>query len=350
MVVPNNEGKVCDAVVRVLEKWTGETRADVRHPDKKGSGPPVDVRLKLGAKEYAIEHTRIEPYQNQIRTDVDVDRIIRHIRKKIPHPFPSPAYYELQFPIDVSFPKGKAKRDRALKDLVEWVLAKEQILRDRNSGRILPVRNPYMANDSIKGTPAGFDCEFDLLRWPIAQFIRKRPGTLSFRFIYPNDIEDLRMDRLRHAFFRKCPKLQACKTEGARTVLVLESSDPGLKNYEFRGNLLPSLLTACTNAPDEIFLLETHADLWCAWLIKRDDNHWPDTGMLEMGRFYYDPDTSPLPGIPEWLASIPQQMRDFLRLDDMYTPYLPGWGPADFKKEELDDLSTEQDCKKDVAA
>ena len=43
-------------------------------------------------------------------------------------------------------------------------------------------------------------------------------------------------------------------------------------------------------------------------------------------------------------------MRDALRLDDMYTPFLPGWAPADFKKEELDDLTAEQDRKKDVAA
>ncbi len=339
MVIPNNEGKVCDAVVRVLEKWTGETRADVRHPDKGGSGPPVDMRLKLGTQEYAIEHTRIESYQNQIGTDVVVDRIIRHFRKNIPHPFPSPAYYELQFPTDVSFPKGKAKRDRALENLVGWVLANEQILRDRNPGRILPV-HPYMANDSIKGAPPGFDCEFNLLRWPIAQFIRKRPGTLSFRFIHPNDIESPRMGRLQQAFSRKCPKLQACKTEGARTVLALESSYSDLMSFDFRDNLLPSLLTVCTNAPDEIFLLETYTDLWQVWLIKRDEGHWPGTGMPEMGQFYYDPDTSPLPGMPEWLESTPQGVRDTLKLDDMYTPFLSGWAPATFEKEELDDLAS----------
>ena len=153
------------------------------------------------------------------------------------------------------------------------------------------------------------------------------------------------MDRLQQAFSRKCPKLQECKTEGARTILVLESSGPDLMSFEFRGNLLPSLLTTCTNAPDEIFLLETHTDLWQVYLIKRDDDHWPDTGMQEMNQYYYDPDTSPLPGIPEWLASTPQQMRDFLGLDDMYTPFLPGWAPATFEKEELDDLAARRDHK-----
>ena len=126
------------------------------------------------------------------------------------------------------------------------------------------------------------------------------------------------------------------QTEGARTVLVLESGDAGLLCYEFRGDLLPLLPAECTNAPDEIFLVETCADLWWVWLIKRGGSHWPDTGMPELNRSYYDPDASPLPSIPEWLAGIPQRMRAALQLDDMYTPFLPGWAPATFEKDELE--------------
>ena len=348
MVVPNNEGKVCDAVVRALEKCTRETRADIRHPEKDGVGPPVDLRLKLGTEKYAIEHTRIESFENQIGTVVVANRIMRHIKTNILDPFPSPAYYELQFPTDVSLPRGKPRRDRALNDLVEWVRANEKILRERNSTRFLPLRNPYMANDSIRGAPAGFDCEFELLHWPIAPLIRRTPGTLSFRFIPPDDLEIPRTDRLRQAFSRKCPKLEACKAEGARTVLVLESSDSGLISFEFRSDLLPSLLAECANAPDEIFLVETCADLWWVWPLKRDDGHWPDTGMPELNGNYYDPDRSDLPGIPEWLESIPQRMRDALQLDRMYTPFLPGWAPATFEIDELDDLTagppTPSDC------
>ena len=47
MVVPNNEGRVCDAVVRPLDKWTHETRSDVRHPDKEGANPPVDLLKQI---------------------------------------------------------------------------------------------------------------------------------------------------------------------------------------------------------------------------------------------------------------------------------------------------------------
>ena len=333
MVVPNNEGKVCDAVVRALEKWTREIRAEIRHPETDKDGPPVDLRLKLGDQSYAIEHTRIESFENQIGTVVVVNQIVRHIKRSIPDPFPSPAYYELQFPINISLPKGKAKRDRALIGLVEWVCAKEQILHGRNSGRFLPVYNPYMANDSIRGAPAGFDCQFELLHWPVVPSIRVKPGTLGFRFIPSDDPEDPRAERLRRTFSDKCPKLKACKAEGARTVLVLESSDPGFLSFEFRGDLLPSLLSGCTNAPDEIFLVETYADLWWVWLLKRDEGHWPETGMPELNVQYYDPD-------PSDVSDIPQRMRSALQFDCMYTPYFLGWAPLTFQKDELHDLRT----------
>ena len=339
MIVPNNEGRVCDAVVRTLEKWTRETRSDVRHPDKEGGTPPVDLRLKLGSQEYAIEHTRIESINNQIATVVVAKQIVGHIRKTIPEPFSSLAYYELQFPIDVSLPKGRVKRKRALGALVEWVRENEKILRERNSDHNSSVHNPDFSNDRIQGIPTGFGCEFELLQWPIAQLVRKKPGSLSFRFIPPDDLEGPRVDSLRHTFSRKCPKLQACKADGARTVLVLESGDPGLVSLEFREDLLPSLLSACTNAPDEIFLVETCRDPWSVQLLKRDEAHWPDTGMPEMGGLYYDPDPSPLPGIPEWLDSIPKGMRDAFQFDRMYTPFLRGWAPNTFEKGELADLT-----------
>ena len=337
MILPNNESRVCDAVVRTLEKWTRETRSLIRHPDKEGTNPPVDLRLKLGTQEYAIEHTRIESFENQISTFAITKTIIRYVRKHIPVPFPSLAYYSLQFPTNVLMPGGRSKRSQALGNLVAWFREKEQILRERNSHCIVPVQDLYIANDRIRGKPPGFNCEFELLHWPIAQFIRREPGTFSFRYILPKDEEGLRLRSLQQTLSKKCPKLQKCKAEGARTVLILESSDPGLSSFEFRSNLLPSLLAECANAPDEIFLVETSTDNWLVQLLKRDEAHWPDTGMPKIAEFYYDPDT-PGPGIPEYLASFPQHMRDTLQLDRMYTPFLPGWAPMNYEKDELENL------------
>ena len=337
MILPNNESRVCDAVVRTLEKWTREKRSDIRHPDKEGTNPPVDLRLKLGTQEYAIEHTRIESFEKQIAAFTITQKIVRYAQKHIPDPFPSSAYYELQFPTAVMMPKGSRKLNQALGNLVAWFREKEQVLRKRNSHCIVPVQDPSIANDRIRGIPEGFNCEFELLQWPNARLLRRKPGTFSFRYIPPNDQEGLRLRSLQKTLSKKCPKLQECKEEGARTVLILESSYLGLMRFEFRGNLLPSLLAECANAPDEIFLVETRNDNWLVQLLKRDEAHWPDTGMPKMGEFYYDPDT-PGPGIPEYLASFPQHMRDTFQLDRMYTPFLLGWAPMNYEKDELDDL------------
>ena len=341
MIVPKNEGKVCEAVVRALEKWTRVTRADVRRPERDGVGQPVDLRVTLGATDYAIEHTRIESFENQIGAYATARVIMRHVREHLPIPFLSAACYELQFPLEVSLPEGKARRDRALRALVDWVRESELILRQRYAERTCPRCYPYTANDVICGTPPGFTCGFELLQWPNARLTSAPPGTLSWRFIVPDDREQLLADRLRQAFARKCPKLRRCRAEGVRTVLVLESGDGGPSSFEFRNSLLPTMLTEHGDAPDEIFLVETAVKHhWRVRLLKRDGDHWPHTGMPELGVNYYGPEPSSGLGVREWLDSRPAREREALQLDSLHTPCLRGWEPLSFEEDELDDLTT----------
>ena len=336
MYIPDHEGQACDAVVRFIEKRTGEIRTHIRRPEIDGVGPPVELRLKLGTQKYAIEHTQIESFENQIKMEVLIKEILDYFKENISLPFPSLAYYQLQYPIDVSLPDGKVKRNRALNNLVKWVCTKEKVLRERNRGRPMLPYGPYSADHSVRGMPDGFNCTFDLLHWPDAACIRQKPGSLWLRSIIPKDLKPLRRKRLMRAFSKKCEKLQRCKAEGARTVLVLESGDVALTSFEFRDDLLPEILANHTNAPDDIFLVETYSDFWCIYPLKHGDGHWPGTGMPELGQNYYDPNNS---DIPKWLASIPQHMREGLQLDRMHTPYLPGFAPATFEKDELNDLT-----------
>lgn len=314
----NYEGKSCDAVVRAIEKRTHETRTRVRRPEVDGVGPPVDLRLKLGDQEYAIEHTLVEPFENQIKVEGIVKEILGYFKENISLPFQSPAYYELQYPVEISLPDGKVKRNRALKSLATWVCKNERLLRDKMH---CWTGGPYDLNHSdhsVHGKPDGFKCVLKLRRWPYAVPIRQKPGSLFLRLIYPEDMESLTRKRLMRAFSRKCEKLQACRAEGARTVLVLESGDPALTHFEFRGDLLPGVLAEHPDAPDEIFLIQTYHDLWEVVPLKHNEGHWPDTGMPEFGPSYYDPNNS---DIPKWLDTIPRHMREGLQLDQMHTPY-----------------------------
>ena len=335
----SNEGKACDAVVRLIEKRTGMSRTHIRFPEIDGNGPPVDLCLKLGAREYAIEHTLIEPFENQIKTEVIIKEIVDHFKENIPLPFPSSAYYELQYSIPISLPDGASKRTRALNGLAEWVCMNEKVLREKK--RELPILpfGPYFADQSVRGKPDGFNCTFDLLRCPNAACIHEKAGSLWLRPVYPEDMMPLTRKRLMRAFSRKCKKLQDCKADGARTVLVLESRDAVLTHFQFRGELLPAVLAKHSNVPDEIFLVQTSSDPWQVTPLKYGGGYWPDTGMPELGQSYFDPDNS---DIPKWLDTIPQHIRAECQLDRMDTPYLQGWVPGTFEKDELSDLAQRQ--------
>ena len=75
VTVPNNEGKACDAVVKSMERRTRKIRSEIRHPERDRVGPPVELCLKLSEQECAIEHTIIEPFENNIKTELTVVEI-----------------------------------------------------------------------------------------------------------------------------------------------------------------------------------------------------------------------------------------------------------------------------------
>ena len=240
MLIPNNEGKACDAVVRLLEKWTDETRADVRHPERDRSGPRVDLRLKLGAQEYAIEHTRIEPFQGQIKTGTTFKKINSCIKQRVLGTLPSPAYYELHVPINICLPKKRSKQ--TLDNLAEWIQTNAQILHERSLIRSRSMLNLRKADDRIQAIPPGFNCAIELLRWPDASILGRKPGFLVAKLVSPDDLESHRSQRLRQAFEDKCPKLKLCKEDGARTVLVLENIDIALTSFDLIGETAPNVI------------------------------------------------------------------------------------------------------------
>ena len=127
LLIPNNEGMVCDAIARLLESRTGEQRADVRHPELDGVGPRVDLRLRLGIQEYAIEHTRLESFESQVETGVGFSKISKHIETSLTDKLPGPACYDLDVPVSVSL-RGKAFSETGV-----WTVSSIGFARVRNA-------------------------------------------------------------------------------------------------------------------------------------------------------------------------------------------------------------------------
>ncbi len=340
MIVPKNEGKACDAVVKTMEIRTRKERSDIRQPERDRVGPPVELRLKLGEQEYAIEHTIIEPFENNINAELTVAEIREFLIENLAGQLLDPMYYVLQVPKEICLPRGNVKRVRVLKGLAEWVKSSAQIMFERITGLSLPIDcydiplSPYcFTEDSVKAKPPGLNCTVELLRWRNGTVTGRKPGFVLTVLDYPKDLESLRTERIRRAFSDKFPKLAKCRAEGARTVLIFESQDAANTRFDLIGNQLPSLLAEQTYLPDEIFLVESNKGLWWVYPMKYGKDHWPEVGMPQWNRPIYHPDSPPTAGLPK-------KYRDALQLDEIDKPYLTReWVPATYKEDELEDLT-----------
>ena len=281
----SNEGKVCDGVVRILEQRTGKMRTDICRPEKDRVGPPVDLRLKLGGQQYAIEHTKIEAFEKQIETGWSFSQLIKPIEVALSGELPGPAAYTLCFPVHTSLGVTKAKLASAQSQLADWVLEKAQSLHMGILERLPRPATRRDLHDCIKERPPGFKYEIALHCHVPSSPSGQEAGTLRTVRSAPDDenLEALRVERLRRALSEKCrerPNLQCCKEEdGARTVLVLEDNDIALSEQSLIGTALAGLLKELSGKlkfPDEIYLVDTSIDpLWQVWPMKYDDKCRP---------------------------------------------------------------------------
>ncbi|MCH9034287.1 MAG: hypothetical protein IID42_07260 [Planctomycetes bacterium] len=281
MAIQNNEGKACDAVVKLLEKRTRKVRAGVSCPEKTGIGPPVDLRLHLGTQSYAVEHTQIEAFAGQIHTAEEFGRFISPVTDELSGTLPGPAVYDLYFPIDARLGVNANKLDEIRGDFKAWVRKQAQRLHEKNPDRPTRERNPRGFDEQYRGTPPGFPYEVTLQREAHWSLSPDHDGVLFASRIAPGDVEARRVARLQRAFERKCPKLKRCKEDGARTVLILEDSDLFLSNYALIGDGLADLLEGRPDLPDEIYLVETALDRWVVRLMKYDEINLPERDWTE---------------------------------------------------------------------
>jgi hypothetical protein len=266
----SNQGKACDVVVRLLEARTGEARADISHPEKDGTSHPVDLRLRLGTQNYAIEHTQIEAFAGQIRMEKGLVELVGPVVDELSGNLPKPGVYHLYFPTDARVGVKADELRRIQRDFVQWVREHAQHLHGRTPDRPTRDRNPLGIDEQYRGKPAGFSYEVTLRRNAHWSLSPRHDGVLIVARFPPEDVESRRDARLQEALDRKCPKLERCKKEGARTVLILEHSDTSLSNYALIGDALARLLAEWPDLPDEIYLVETAFATWDVRLMKCD--------------------------------------------------------------------------------
>ena len=259
-----NEGKCCDAVLRVLEHRLNTQRADIHVPDRADrTEKRVDLCVGLGANRYVLEHTRIDPFEEAVTIGEDFSDFVTPITEHLSRVLPGPALHILLLPQDHRFDcggRGTSKRiAKARDDVVEWVSDEAPRLYQQALTDGLYFRHVSAVREIPNLYPVHLNCT---LTGPPSETVT---GVFGVSRTTDYDLEEQRFERLRRALADKCPKLQRCKERGARTVLILEDYDIANSNSIVVREALNRVAEERTDPPDEIYLVETKVNTWHIW-------------------------------------------------------------------------------------
>ena len=221
MALQFHERECCIAIVRFLEDREGAKFKHASSPELARDTAPVELVIHLGARDYAIEHTGIEPFSGFVRMTSEADWRLSPIETEVRKRLSDDATFQLALPIGaLAAQKGKALRD-AQAAVIEWVISTVPKLPEPAQ-----LRGSFRPS-SFERTEMPFQMRLDRLSRPL-------PGISFFVVHYTNEtsLEQLRRERIREMLRKKLPKLQIWASRGARTVLILEDNDIAVTNED----------------------------------------------------------------------------------------------------------------------
>lgn len=285
----SNEGKATDAMIRLLEKRTGQNRSNVRQSEKVDGLPPVEADFDLGDEHFAIEHTKLETFANQTRSATQFYELVEEIVSAVSGTLPKPGVYKLYFPTEATVGRSMSL-EKARELLREWVLVNAAVLHAQHPERRSRNWEPHGHEASIKGVPEGLPIEVTLSRQVHWNLDARFDGVLTLGRFGPEDVDAQRVAQMIRALDRKCPKLHRFKQAGARTVLVLEDADLSLSNHVMVSDAFEAACAGRADLPDEVYQISTVTDPWTVWQLKHDDK-------IELSETYWEFSTAVLEDI-----------------------------------------------------
>lgn len=246
--------------MRVLAERNGEQIITVQPVDTVvRDRPAVELVFETPTKKFAIEHTRIESFINQIAEGKRFAQLLGPLEVELAGKLPGVFFLS----VDVGASRvPTVQHDAVRHSLIDWILA---------TGVLLEAEEQTGAdgNCDITATPPGVPFEVTLHR---------DCDYGSGLLIMQNLVGDRRMprhERVREALARKCPKLSVAKTDGAVSVLILESDDVALANRVAVSQAVIAELVERNDSPDIVIWARTGTRPWRAVFIK-DGATYPD--------------------------------------------------------------------------
>jgi hypothetical protein len=250
-----NEHRLCEAVIRLLEADRGARRQDVTFPEQTHVGPPVEIRLAIGDKRFALEHTLVEPFIGAIGTGHEFEEFVRPIHGALDQTLPTPGTYQLFFPLHPTVNRPRKHHAALRAAIIEWV---------RTSAAEMHAEYPTRLGADLR--PRGYEdsreTEIDGLLISLKRVVHwsesgRHDGRLFPYRLVGDDVEPQRRARINIALDKKLPKLKRCQEEGDATVLILEYGDVALTNQVFLAQALEAALADRSFWPNHIILADT---------------------------------------------------------------------------------------------
>jgi hypothetical protein len=256
---------VSEAVARVLAQRRGGGEVHVTdEPDKQDrTRPAVDLIARDDQGSWALEHTRIESFPDQLLDDRQLLDLLEPLTSELRGSVGVPGIFHLAVAPRAVAGATPARDIRAA--LASWV---------RKHAPTLAVGSPLTApHHTITEAPPGVPFEVTLTRWP-----GPNRGDVRLMRNVPADLEDQRVTRLTKALDDKITKLLAASDGDITSVLILEDTDVALANL---GLIVQALSTAAegqSRLPDVIVLVETVPETPAAStaiVVKEGERWWP---------------------------------------------------------------------------
>jgi len=240
-----NEGRCCDAVLRILEAEHAEQRREVVRDTP--SQPGIDITFFIGSQHYALEHTLIEPFPGNQRDNLLFGEVFDPtFETSIVDLLKPDLAYTITVNVNAFGEFSGTRLSGVRRALLEW--ARGAVLR-------LPV--PPRGKGPTE-TRIHADKPEAPVRVTLACHHCTGPGgrLLPGRFV-PQDIERLRHARLLSALRGKAPKLHAARTGNTRTVLIVENQDVAITNAGLVSEAFDQQCEQVQHPPDDIYLVDT---------------------------------------------------------------------------------------------
>ena len=191
-----NEGKACDAAIKLIESREGQIRSQLRFPEREHHVAPVELVCQIGERLFAFEHTSIEPFEQHVELEAKAPSHFRPIQDRLTGFLPAHEHFVLQIPAKATL-SLRPREIRQMQDaLVDWIKETAPTLPIvRIPGFVMPLRY-----SNVPGVP------FEVF---LTRSVRGgRAGQLSVTHLVERDLFDEgRISRVKRAYEAKRPKL-----------------------------------------------------------------------------------------------------------------------------------------------